>query len=252
MPKPEPNHEHTCVLAKLRARRRRDRARPPQELWHRYHQPADQRQRKTHLVEQYLPLVRSVAGPAGHDACPTTSTTTTCTAPAWSACSMRCAFDPACGTSFETYARVRIRGAMLDELRRMDWVPRSVHEKAAKFRTVMAAARTTTRPRADRSRSGQALNLSPAEYSEPAGRNPSGHVRLPGRRLLRRERRHRQPHEVVADPTEDGPVEQATRNELKQIILAAAQGTSRNPAQSAGSLLWRGPASAGNCRGASA
>ena len=36
------------------------------------------------------------------------------------------------GTSFETYARVRIRGSMLDELRRMDWVPRTIHEKARK------------------------------------------------------------------------------------------------------------------------
>ncbi|QOC21188.1 RNA polymerase sigma factor FliA [Wenzhouxiangella sp. AB-CW3] len=33
------------------------------------------------------------------------------------------------GASFETYAGIRIRGAMLDELRRTDWVPRSVHRK---------------------------------------------------------------------------------------------------------------------------
>ncbi|PLW84439.1 RNA polymerase sigma factor FliA [Kineobactrum sediminis] len=33
------------------------------------------------------------------------------------------------GANFETYAGIRIRGAMLDELRRMDWVPRSVHRK---------------------------------------------------------------------------------------------------------------------------
>ncbi|MEE4296396.1 MAG: RNA polymerase sigma factor FliA [Wenzhouxiangella sp.] len=31
------------------------------------------------------------------------------------------------GASFETYASIRMRGAMLDELRRTDWVPRSVH-----------------------------------------------------------------------------------------------------------------------------
>jgi RNA polymerase sigma factor for flagellar operon FliA len=35
--------------------------------------------------------------------------------------------DPSSGASFETYATIRIRGAMLDDLRRMDWVPRSVH-----------------------------------------------------------------------------------------------------------------------------
>ena len=34
------------------------------------------------------------------------------------------------GASFETYAGIRIRGAMLDALRQLDWAPRSVHRKA--------------------------------------------------------------------------------------------------------------------------
>ncbi|GAB4259058.1 MAG: RNA polymerase sigma factor FliA [Methylomicrobium sp.] len=39
-------------------------------------------------------------------------------------------FDASQGASFETYAGIRIRGAMLDEVRRSDWTPRSVHKKA--------------------------------------------------------------------------------------------------------------------------
>jgi RNA polymerase sigma factor for flagellar operon FliA len=39
-------------------------------------------------------------------------------------------YDPSQGASFETYAGIRIRGAMLDEIRRSDWTPRSVHRKA--------------------------------------------------------------------------------------------------------------------------
>lgn len=38
-------------------------------------------------------------------------------------------YDAKQGASFETYAGIRIRGAMLDELRRSDWTPRSVHKK---------------------------------------------------------------------------------------------------------------------------
>ncbi|HQS02079.1 MAG: RNA polymerase sigma factor FliA [Halothiobacillus sp. 24-54-40] len=38
-------------------------------------------------------------------------------------------FDASHGASFETYAGIRIRGAMLDELRRNDWTPRSVHRR---------------------------------------------------------------------------------------------------------------------------
>ena len=43
------------------------------------------------------------------------------------------------GANFETYAGIRIRGAMLDELRNMDWVPRSVHRRV---RGMIEAIRT--------------------------------------------------------------------------------------------------------------
>ena len=39
-------------------------------------------------------------------------------------------FDATKGASFETFAGIRIRGAMLDEMRRGDWAPRSVHRKS--------------------------------------------------------------------------------------------------------------------------
>jgi len=39
-------------------------------------------------------------------------------------------YDEGQGASFETYAGIRIRGAMLDEIRKNDWAPRSVHRKA--------------------------------------------------------------------------------------------------------------------------
>ena len=39
-------------------------------------------------------------------------------------------YDPTKGTMFETYATIKIRGAVLDEVRRFDWLPRSVYQKA--------------------------------------------------------------------------------------------------------------------------
>lgn len=41
-------------------------------------------------------------------------------------------YDVTKGASFETYAGIRIRGAMLDEIRKGDWAPRSVHRKSRK------------------------------------------------------------------------------------------------------------------------
>lgn len=48
-------------------------------------------------------------------------------------------FEPERGFKFETYASTRVRGAIIDELRAADWVPRSVRSKA---RTVEHATRT--------------------------------------------------------------------------------------------------------------
>lgn len=46
-------------------------------------------------------------------------------------------FDPSQGTPFAGFASLHIRGAVRDELRRMDWTPRSVREKSKKLRDAM-------------------------------------------------------------------------------------------------------------------
>ena len=48
-------------------------------------------------------------------------------------------FDHSKGASFETYAGIRIRGAMIDELRKGEWAPRSVHRNS---RAIQDAIRT--------------------------------------------------------------------------------------------------------------
>ena len=48
------------------------------------------------------------------------------------------------GASFETYAGIRIRGSMIDALRKLDWAPRSVHRKARAVAAAMRAIETET------------------------------------------------------------------------------------------------------------
>ena len=56
-------------------------------------------------------------------------------------------FDPSKGVAFKSYAEFRIRGAMLDELRAMDWVPRSVRRNARRLDNAYGAVeRRTMRP----------------------------------------------------------------------------------------------------------
>ena len=47
-------------------------------------------------------------------------------------------FDPGRGIKFETYAVARIRGAILDSLRALDWVPTTVRQKARQYEQVLS------------------------------------------------------------------------------------------------------------------
>src|ERR1051326_746792 len=108
-----------------------------QELWKRYHKQGDGHTENA-LVEQYLPLVRMVLGRLAMTLPDHVDQDDLNSAGLVGLLQALRNYDPGCGTSFETYARVRIRGAMLDELRRMDWVPRTVHEKSRKIQDAMA------------------------------------------------------------------------------------------------------------------
>ena len=46
-------------------------------------------------------------------------------------------FDSLKEVKFETYASLRIRGAILDQIRKMDWIPRTIRQKQKKIDTVM-------------------------------------------------------------------------------------------------------------------
>jgi len=73
-------------------------------------------------------------------------------------------YNPAQGASFETYAGIRIRGSMLDEIRRLDWTPRSVHRKV---RMVSAAVREIENEKGRDARDhevAEALELTLQEY----------------------------------------------------------------------------------------
>jgi RNA polymerase sigma factor for flagellar operon FliA len=70
------------------------------------------------------------------------------------------------GASFETYAGIRIRGAMLDELRRVDWTPRSVHRKSREVAEVIRQIETETGAEAEDAEVMRRLGISAEEYHQ--------------------------------------------------------------------------------------
>jgi RNA polymerase sigma factor FliA len=75
-------------------------------------------------------------------------------------------YDPSQGASFETYAGIRIRGAMLDEIRRSDWAPRSVHRKAREVAQVLVELEHRLGREVSDSDVAQALGIALDEYYE--------------------------------------------------------------------------------------
>lgn len=73
-------------------------------------------------------------------------------------------YDPSQGASFETYAGIRIRGAMLDEVRRYDWTPRSVHRRAREIAEAMYQIERRTGRDARDTEVAQALGMTLEEY----------------------------------------------------------------------------------------
>ena len=73
-------------------------------------------------------------------------------------------YDASKGASFETYAGIRIRGAMLDEMRRGDWSPRSVHRNSRRVKDAMNAVENATGNTASDREIARQMDVSLEEY----------------------------------------------------------------------------------------
>jgi RNA polymerase sigma factor for flagellar operon FliA len=75
-------------------------------------------------------------------------------------------YDPERGTSFKTYAEFRIRGAILDELRILDWFPRSIRQKVNRLESVYAELERQLGRAAADEEVAEALNIDLEEFYE--------------------------------------------------------------------------------------
>ena len=137
----------------------------PQDLWQPYHQSGDSGIENA-LVEQYLPLVRTVVGRLAMTLPAHVSAEDLHSAGLVGLLQAIRSFSPSGGASFETFARFRIRGAVLDELRRLDWVPRLVHDKARKIQQALGELEQQLGEPPSEEQMAKALGLTPDEYRD--------------------------------------------------------------------------------------
>ena len=137
-----------------------------QQTWKQFKRDQSDQRLRNALIERYLPLVRYNAErvwaklPEGVDLNDLIS------AGVFGLMDAIEAFDLARGVKFETYCVPRIRGAMLDELRTMDWVPRLVRSKASKLEAARKEVEAELRrPPSDADLAAR-MQLNPEEFDK--------------------------------------------------------------------------------------
>ena len=85
-------------------------------------------------------------------------------------------FDGSKGASFETYAGIRIRGAMLDEIRRGDWTPRSVHRNTRMISEKIAELEASLGRDIKDIEVAEALEISLAQYHQMLKETNAGRI----------------------------------------------------------------------------
>lgn len=90
------------------------------------------------LLEAYVPLVKQVAGQLMSGLPSTVELGDLMGYGTMGLIDALQKFEPGLGVKFETYARIRIRGAILDGLRVTDWAPRSLRQKGRQVQQAMA------------------------------------------------------------------------------------------------------------------
>jgi len=93
----------------------------------------ESKEERERLIREYAPLVKTIAGRLGLRLPSHINRDDLISAGIMGLLDAIDKFDADKGTEFKSYAEFRVRGAMLDELRAMDWVPRSVRRNAKRL-----------------------------------------------------------------------------------------------------------------------
>jgi RNA polymerase sigma factor for flagellar operon FliA len=117
------------------------------------------------LIERYLPLVRNVVDRIKRNLPAQVDVEDLYSVGATGLIAAVKKYNPTQDSTFAAYATMRIRGAVLDELRRLDWCPRRARAKARKIKDVINEIEQSTGNPASGEEVQQRLGLSTREYN---------------------------------------------------------------------------------------
>jgi len=129
-------------------------------------------------------------------------------------------YNPTKGASLKTYAGWRIRGAILDEIRTLDWVPRSVREKAKKLERTYAKLEQNMLRTPSESEIAKELGISLNEFHKMLSE-----VSCTAMLMLNEICKDREDEDAIRnyieDPKSANPIDKLTHEETKSILADA-------------------------------
>jgi len=129
------------------------------------------------------------------------------------------AFDEKRGVKFETYCAPRVRGAMLDELRSMDWVPRLVRSRAHKLSEAAHQLEAQLGRRPDDKELAARMRISMREFRKlQRDARAVGVVSLSRKWFETDSHKDVREIDVLDDKRSDNPLRAAQRKDLKELV----------------------------------
>jgi len=188
------------------------------KLWKAFEENPSQRLRN-YFMERYLPLVRYNAERIYARLPDEVDIEDLMSAGLFGLMDAISAFDLERGVKFETYCAPRIRGAILDELRTMDWVPRLVRSRSAKVDQARNALAMKLGRKPTQQEIAEHLGVDSEEYKKihRDGR-PTSVVSLSRSYNQSDGNRELREIDVIKDRSQTNPLTQTQRRDLKDLI----------------------------------
>ncbi len=174
---------------------------------------------RNRLMEEFLPLVKYNAERIGAKLPDEVENDDLVSAGIFGLMDAIAAFDLGRGVKFETYCAPRIRGAILDELRSMDWVPRLVRSRANKLERASRELESTLGRSPTEGEIAQRLRLPAGEF-EKLLRDATAVTQVSLSRKYSETDSNKEVQEidVIEDKRGRDPVREIQRKDLKDLI----------------------------------
>lgn len=133
------------------------------ELWHEFKKTRSTKIRDQ-FIRQYMPLVKYVAGKVSTGMPESVEFDDLVGYGQFGLLDAISKYDPDKNVKFKTYAVTRIRGAIFDELRELDWVPRSVRQKSREIEDTITELEAKLGRTASDAEIAKAMGMTESEY----------------------------------------------------------------------------------------